>query len=276
MRDTAKNILVSFFLNFFFVIIEIVGGILTNSIAILSDSIHDFGDCLAIICAYFFEKKSKKPPNKNYPFGYGRYSVISALITSFILFVGGAIVVYSSINRIMHPKVVNGIGMLIIAVFGILLNGLATIKTAKSNNINEKSISLHMLEDTLGWIVVFLGSLIVSIFNVYLIDPIMSILVTIYIVYRVLKNLKIVFEIFLEKTPKDFNYEDFEQKIFKIEGIKEISKMKVWAINDEIVVGQIVVIVENNSNFDEKKVKQKLFELSKEFKLFDFNVQIDY
>ena len=187
---TEKNILIAFLLNLAFSIFELVGGLFTNSVAILTDSIHDLGDALSIGISYFLEKKSKKKPDKNHTYGYIRYSVIGSIITTVILLVGSCFVIYESIKRIMNPVVVNYDGMIIFAIFGVVINTIASIVTKDGDSLNQRAVNLHMLEDVLGWVVVLIGSILMKFTDIYLIDSILSIGVAIFILFHSLKNLK--------------------------------------------------------------------------------------
>ena len=154
---TEKNILGAFILNVTFSVLEFIGGALTNSVAIISDSIHDMGDAISIGLSYFLEKKSKKKPDKKYTYGYIRYSILGGLITTVILIIGSSLVIYNSIIRIFNPVEINYNGMIIFAIFGVVINFMAAYLTREGDSINQKSVNLHMLEDVLGWIVVLIG-----------------------------------------------------------------------------------------------------------------------
>ena len=156
---TDKNIFIAFILNLSFSIFELLGGLYTGSIAILTDSIHDFGDAISIGVSYFLEKKSKKKPNNKYTYGYLRYSVFGSIITTTILFVGSALVIFESIKRILNPVEINYTGMLILAIIGVIVNIIATYTTREGDSLNQKAVNLHMLEDVLGWVVVLIGSI---------------------------------------------------------------------------------------------------------------------
>ncbi len=132
-ENSSKNIKIAFFLNLCFSIFELIGGIFTNSISIISDSVHDFGDCISIGISYFFEKKSKRKPDNKYTYGYLRYSLMGALITSFVLLLGSTLVLYNAIPRLFNPEDVNYNGMLIFALFGVAINGYAAYKTSKGH-----------------------------------------------------------------------------------------------------------------------------------------------
>ena len=274
MEKTTKNILIAFLLNFVFVVVELVGGIITGSVAILSDSIHDAGDCLAIGVAFLFEKKSNKKADKNYTYGYRRYSVVSALISSIILLGGAIVVIYTSILRIINPKPINGLGMFIIAVAGVLINGLAVIKTAKSKSINEKAINLHLLEDVLGWVVVLIGSIFVWAFNFTLLDPILSILVTAYVIIHAISHIKEAFSIILERSPNGFDDEKFMHKLCDIEGVKEIHHLHIWTLDGESLLATVHVVIENeNQNMGE--IKSMVKHIAHEFDISHITIQID-
>ena len=148
---TERNILIAFILNLGFSIFELFGGIFTNSVAIISDSVHDMGDAISIGLSYFLEKKSKKDPDNNYTYGYIRYSVLGGLITTLILMVGSILVIYGAITRIIHPVDINYSGMIIFAIFGVIINFMAAYFTSRGDSINQRSVNLHMLEDVLGW-----------------------------------------------------------------------------------------------------------------------------
>ena len=228
---TEKNILIAFLLNISFSIFEFFGGIFTNSVAIISDSIHDLGDAISIGISYFLEKKSKKKADNQHTYGYTRYSVLGGVITTTILLVGSILVIVGSIKRIINPVEVNYKGMIIFAVVGVILNFIAAYVTKDGDSINQKSVNLHMLEDVLGWIVVLIGAIIMNFTDIKLLDPIMSILVAIFILIHSIENLKEILDLFLEKTPKDINIEHLKEHLLKIKGIDDIHHIHVWSID---------------------------------------------
>ncbi len=228
---TEKNILIAFILNIVFSIFEFFGGIFTNSISILSDSIHDFGDAVSIGISYFMEKKSKMHADNKYTYGYIRYSVLGGVITTTILLVGSILVIIGSIKRIINPVEVNYNGMIIIAIIGVLLNFIAAYVTREGDSINQKAVNLHMLEDVLGWVVVLIGAIVMNFTDIRIIDSIMSIGVAIFILINSLKNLKKVLDLFLEKTPDDIDIEELKEHLLNISGIEDIHHIHVWSID---------------------------------------------
>ena len=277
MHKSTKNILVAFLLNLFFCIVELVGGIITSSVAILSDSIHDFGDCIAIGLAFTFEKKSNRKSDSKYTYGYRRYSVVSAMLTSAILLIGSGVVIYTAIQKIINPQTVNGLGMFIIAIFGVLINGFAVLKTAKSKNLNEKSINLHLFEDVLGWIVVLIGSVFVWLFNFYILDPILSIIVTIYVLIHAITHLVEAVNIILEKTPKDFKYEELKDAIGKIENVKSVHHLHIWTLDGIKILGTLHVEVGDDVTAVQiSQIKASICDVVKDYDITHITIQVDY
>ncbi|MDO5557775.1 MAG: cation diffusion facilitator family transporter [Clostridia bacterium] len=228
---TERNILIAFILNFGFALFEFFGGFFTNSVAILSDSIHDLGDAISIGVSYFLEKKSKKGADKNYTYGYIRYSVLGGLITTVILMVGSILVIYNAVCRIFNPVEINYNGMIIFAIIGVVINFIAAYCTREGDSINQKSVNLHMLEDVLGWIVVLIGAVIMNFTDIKIIDSIMSIGVATFILISTLKNLKQVSDLFLEKTPHDIDIDELKKHILKINEVEDVHHIHVWSID---------------------------------------------
>ena len=261
---TEKNILVAFILNLGFSIFEFFGGLFTNSVAILSDSIHDIGDALSIGISYFLEKKSKKNADKKYTYGYARYSVLGGLITSVILMVGSILVIYNAIGRIINPVEVNYQGMILFAVIGVVLNFIAAYVTREGDSINQKSVNLHMLEDVLGWIVVLIGAVVMNFTDIKILDPIMSIGVAIFIFIHTVKNLKQVLDLFLEKTPNNVDIDNLKKHLLKIEGIEDIHHIHVWSIDGYNNYATMHIVSKEQ---DIKEIKHKIREELEEFNI---------
>ena len=254
---TEKNILIAFLLNITFSIFEFFGGIFTNSVAILSDSIHDLGDAISIGISYFMERKSKKPGDNNYTYGYVRYSILGGVITTTILLVGSILVIISATKRLINPVEVNYNGMIIFAIIGVILNFIAAYVTKEGDSINQKSVNLHMLEDVLGWIVVLIGAIIMNFTDIRILDSIMSIAVAIFILINSLKNLKKVLDLFLEKTPDDINIDELKTHLLQIKGVDDIHHIHVWSIDGFNNYATMHIVSKSN---DIAKVKNEIRE----------------
>lgn len=254
---TEKNILLAFILNLSFSIIEFFGGLFTNSIAILSDSLHDLGDALSIGISFFLEKKSKRKADNTYTYGYVRYSVLGGVITTSILLIGSILVIIGAINRLLNPTEINYDGMIIFAIIGVILNSLAAYVTRDGDSINQKSVNLHMVEDVLGWIVVLIGAIIMNFTDIKILDSIMSIGVSLFILINALKNLKQVLDIFLEKIPKDVDLKELKEHLLAIKGVDDIHHIHIWSIDGFHNYATMHIVTKNK---DVSKIKKNIRE----------------
>ena len=257
---TEKNILIAFVLNFAFAIFEFFGGIFTGSVAILSDALHDFGDAFSIGVSYFLERKSKNKPNENYTYGYLRYSVIGSVITTLILLTGSIIVVYNAVLRILEPSIINYNGMIIFAIIGAVTNLIAAIFTKDGDSLNQKAVNLHMLEDLLGWLVVLVGAIVMRFTDFYLLDPIMSIAVAIFIFINAIKNLKEALDLFLEKTPKNVSIAKIKEHLLNINGVIDIHHIHVWSLDGIRNFATMHIVTNENPLEIKALVRKKLNE----------------
>lgn len=253
---TKRNILLAFVLNLSFAMFELIGGFFTNSIAIISDAMHDFFDALSIGISYFLEKKSKKNPDNKYTFGYTRYSVLGAIIMNSFFIIGSLMMVYHSILRLFNPVEVNYNGMSYLAILGIIINLLAAFFTRNGHSHNEKAVNLHMIEDVLGWIIVFIGSIVIKFTKLNIIDSILSLIVSIFIFVVAIKSLKKVLEVILEKIPDDIDIDKLKKHLKSIKNISDIHHIHVWSM-DGINNYLTMHVVINNSNFEEIKLQIK-------------------
>lgn len=257
---TEKNILIAFILNLSFAIFEFFGGIFTGSVAIVSDAIHDVGDATSIGISYFLEKKSKKKPDEKYTYGYLRFSVIGSVITTLILLVGSVVVVINAINKIMNPTEINYKGMIVFAVFGLVINFIAAVVTHGGGSLNQKAVNLHMLEDVLGWAVVLVGALIMNFTDIKIIDPLMSIGVAVFIFINAFKNLKEVLDLFLEKTPHGINIEEIKSHISELDGVEDVHHIHIWSMDGNSNFATMHVVTNCDAHEIKEKVREELSE----------------
>lgn len=257
---TERNILIAFILNIAFSIFELFGGLFTGSIAILSDSLHDLGDALSIGISYFLEKKSKKEADYKYTYGYIRYSVMGSIITTIILIVGSVFVIYESIKRLINPIIINYNGMIIIAIFGVIINSIATYYTREGDSLNQKSVNLHMLEDVLGWLVVLIGAILIKFTNISIIDSILSLGVSIFILYSACKNMKEIINLFLEKVPSNIDIDELKKHLMKIDGVLNIHHIHIRSIDGFNNFITLHVVVNKYSKKIKDKIREELCE----------------
>ena len=269
---TEKNILIAFLLNLLFSLFELIGGIFTNSVAIISDAIHDFGDSVSIGVSYFLEKKSKKKPDSTYTFGYTRYSILGAIITNTILIVGSSLVIFNAIERIINPIEINYNGMIIFAIFGVIVNFIAAYFTKEGKSLNQKAVNLHMLEDVLGWVVVLIGAIVIKFTKINLIDAIMSIGVAIFILMHASKSFKTIIDLFLEKAPNGIKIEELKEHLLKIDDVKDVHHIHIWSMDGINNYATMHVITELT---DTKNLKHEIKEELKEHGISHTTIEVE-
>jgi len=247
MPEREKRVRLAAFLNVAFTVLEVVGGLWTNSLAILSDALHDFGDSTALIVSWFFERGAKKKPDARYTFGYQRLSLFSAIFSASILIGGSIVIIFQAIPRFLNPEPVNAFGMVGIALVGIAFNGAGFFLLKKGESLNEKVLSWHLLEDVLGWVAILVGGVIIYFWNFYLIDPILTVALTAFILYNVAKNLREAINILLQGVPKHINLEAVKQDITAIKGVIGIHDIHVWSLEGETDVFTAHVVLDDET-----------------------------
>jgi len=244
MPEREKRVRFTTFLNITFTIIEVFGGFWTNSLAIFSDALHDLGDSIALLVSWFFERGSRKSPDISRTFGYQRLSLFSAFFSASILVVGSIIIIYQAIPRLFNPEFVNSFGMVGIAIVGILLNGTGFFLLKKGQSLNEEVLSWHLLEDVIGWIGILVGGTIIYFFKIYILDPIMTIGLTVFILFNVVKSLRETLNILLQGVPKHINLDKVTKELTSIKGVIEIHDVHVWSLEGETDILTAHVVVE--------------------------------
>jgi cobalt-zinc-cadmium efflux system protein len=253
-HHTTGNIKVAFFLNLAFTIIEFIGGFYTNSLAIMSDAVHDLGDSLSLGMSWYFQKLSNKKANKYFSYGYGRFSLLGAIINSVVLIIGAIYIIKEAIPRIMSPEVSDAKGMMWFAILGIIVNGAAVLKLKKGTSINERVVSLHLLEDVLGWVAVLIASIIMQFWDLPILDPILSVLIAGYVLFNVFKNIKQAFKIILQGVPNELSTSDIEKELLAIADIENVHDCHLWTMDGEFNIATIHIRV-NDPDFTWEKAK---------------------
>ncbi len=246
------NIGTAFFLNLAFTVIELIGGALTNSIAIISDAVHDFGDSLSLGLAWYFHRLSKKGSTKHYTYGYKRFSLLGAIINSVVLVVGSVYILSEAIPRIFAPQETNAEGMFILAIVGIIINGIAVLRTRKASSINERVVSLHLLEDVLGWAAVLIGSVVMRFTALTVIDPILSVVIACFVLINVFRNIKQVLPILLQGAPAEVDREHIIEELSGIVGVRGVHDLHIWALDEAYNVLTVHVALTKALNAQEQ------------------------
>lgn len=270
--NISKNISVAFFLNLFFVVVEVIGGLFTNSIAILSDALHDFGDCLSLAVAWAFQKKATQKRNRKYTYGYRRFSLLGSIFLSGVLFVSSVFVLYEAGKRALDPQEVNARGMLWIAIVGVLINGAAALRLKKGNSLNERAVFLHIMEDVLGWIAVFIVSIVMLFVNLPVLDPILSIVISLWVLTNVFRNMRDTLRIMLQATPDTVSIEDLEKKLDAIEDVISVHDLHLWTMDGESHIMTLHVV---SNTINPERLKRHIIDMAKPFHIDHVTIEIE-
>ncbi len=278
-NTSGKNLKLAFFLNLGFTILEFIGGMYVNSVAIISDAVHDLGDSLSLGTSWYLDKKSKEDSNKTFSFGYRRFSLLGALINSLVLIGGSIYVINEAVRRLFEPEHSDADGMIIFAIIGVAVNGFAAYKLSGGKTMNEKVVSWHLLEDVLGWVVVLIVAIILKFEDIHYLDPALSLLISMYILYNVFKRLKETLFIFLQGVPRELDLDEIQNKLLKIPKVASMHHTHIWSLEGEHHVFTAHIKLEYITEFKEiieikKKVKNILKDYS--FEHYTIETELDY
>jgi len=276
-HQITNNIKIAFCLNFGFAILEIFGGLWTNSLAIVSDAIHDLGDSLSLGLAWYLESKSQQKSNNTYSYGYRRLSLLAALINTLILLFGSIYLISEAIPRIINPQPADAKGMILFAILGIVVNGLAMLRLVRQSSLNANVVAWHLLEDILGWIAVLIVSITLLFTDFYILDPILSILISGFILYNVIASLRQTIPLFLQAVPDSIDLQRLETSIVDLNRVDSVHDTHVWSLDGEHHVLTTHVVVQNETSREEiQSIKSAIAHLSPNLHLEHITVEIEY
>ncbi len=275
-QHDSNNLKLAFILNFCFTIFEIIGGIYTNSISIISDAVHDLGDSLSLGLAWYLDEKSKKEVDAKYSFGYKRLSLVGALINSVVLIIGSGFVLVEAFNRIINPEPSDADGMIVFALIGVAVNGYAAWKVQSGKTMNEKVISWHLMEDVLGWVAVLIVAIILKFKHIAYLDPLLSICITLYILWGVSSRLKEIMHFFLQGVPSSIDIRQIEQEITSLIGVESTHHTHVWSLDGEHHVFTTHVKLKEIKDIDELvSIKNQVYKLIEKHDFYHHTIQIE-
>lgn len=273
---SGKNLKWAFFLNLGFTIFEFIGGFYVNSVAIMSDAVHDLGDSLSLGTSWYLQKKSGQPGNAKFSFGYNRFSLLGALINSIVLIAGSVYIIIEAVGRLFAPEHSNATGMIIFAIIGIAVNGLAAYKLSGGKSMNEKVVSWHLLEDVLGWAAVLIVAIVLQFKDIHYLDPALSLLITIYILYNVFKRLKDTLFIFLQGVPENINIYEIEEEILAVKNVASLHHLHVWSLEGSQNVFTSHIKLENIHRFQELlDVKEQVKDILRKYHFHHYTIETE-
>jgi len=234
-----------------FTIIELIGGFFTNSVAILSDAVHDMGDSVSLGMAWYFQGLSKKQPTQKYSYGYRRFNVLGALINALILLVGACFIIHEAIHRLYSPEAVKVEGMLLMGLLGVGFNGYAIWGLRKEKASHIKVVALHLLEDVLGWVAVLIGAILMYFFTLPWLDAALSIGISLYVLFNALRFFASSLKIMLQASPKAVNLGVLQEQLLKVKGVLSVHDMHAWSLDDQYAIVTAHVVVNAQSGLED-------------------------
>lgn len=275
-NDSSKRIGWAFFLNVGFTIIEFIGGLLTNSTAIMADAVHDLGDSLSIGLAWILAKLGKKPASSSFSYGYKRLSLLGSLINGIVLIAGSSWVLFQSIPRLFNPEMPMTEGMLALSIFGIAVNGFAAFKLSKGKTLNEKVLNWHLLEDVLGWVAVLIVSIVLMFVEWPILDPILAIGFTLFILVNVVRNVGATLKLFLQGVPDQHIADKIEEKLKNISEFKHFHHLHLWSLDGASHVLTVHIELEAGVSLaGQRDLKRRLSDALAEFELSHTTVEFE-
>lgn len=258
---STRNIGLAFWLNLSFAAIELVGGMMTQSLAILSDALHDFGDALSLGLGWFLQHKSKQGPTENFSYGLRRLSLLSAFISATVISGGAIYIVYESITSFNDHREPNGLGMMGLAVFGIAMNGFAAWRLSHGHTQNEKVMKWHLIEDVLGWLAVLIGSIFIYFFKWDFLDPLLAIAISCFVFYNVIRHLYDTTNLFLQGNPNPEGLRAFRTQVDALSTVHEIHDVHFWSLDGVRHILSLHAVLKDLGQAEE--VKKQIRTLSK-------------
>ncbi|MRJ43086.1 MULTISPECIES: cation diffusion facilitator family transporter [Idiomarina] len=272
----SKRLGWAFVLNFVFTIIEFIGGFLTNSTAILADAVHDLGDSLSLGLAWILNKLGKKQANQHFTYGYKRLNLAGAFINAVVLIAGSAWVLVEAIPRLWNPQMPVADGMIALAVVGITVNGFAAYKLSEGKTLNERVINWHLLEDVFGWVAVLIVGIVLLFVDWPILDPILSIGFTLFILVNVLRNLWATLKLFIQATPDKKTYKQVADALLELPHVADLHHLHFWSLDGEEHVLTVHLVLSKNLDIEARSdLKQRIDDVLAPYALSHTTVELE-
>lgn len=250
-REATGDLRLAFLLNLGFTLVAAIGGVWTNSVAILSDAVHDFGDSLSLGLAWHLDRYARRERNHRFSYGYRRFSLLGAVATTAALVVGSAFVLAEAIPRLLEPEPTDAVGMIGFAALGVAVNGVAAFRLRGRKSLNARVISWHLLEDVLGWGAVLVVAITLLFFDLPVLDPALSIAITVFVLYNVIRNLRDTTVLFLQGVPDDVDLKAIERRFGALNHVQSTHHTQVWSMDGAHHVLTTHLVVDAETTKDE-------------------------
>lgn len=253
----ANALRLAFFVNLAFTLVEAVGGWWTESLAVLTDALHDGGDCLVLGVAWWLQRVAMKGRDAQYSYGYGRFSMLGGWLTSAVLIVGALAMLVVTIPRIWHAHLPNATGMMWIAIFGLAMNGFAAWKLHGGHSLNERGAYLHLLEDVLGWAAVLVGAIVIHFTGWAFVDPLMGIGISIFILYNAIGTLRAGTRILMQQVPAGMDLGKVRDQLLEIVQVVDVHDQHIWSLDGTYTIHTVHLVVEAQDLVGVRSIKEK-------------------
>ncbi|MBR1610320.1 MAG: cation transporter [Methanobrevibacter sp.] len=273
-KKAGQNLAFVFVMNLTFNILVIAGGLATNSMAILADCIHDLADTISIAIAWFLEHVAQKDSSDKYSYGYQRFSILGAVIISVFVIIMAFVILSEAVPRLFHPESVDAGGMLLVAIVGIIFKSISVYRLHDGETFNEKAILFHQLGDVFEWIAILILSIVLMFWEgaPYL-DPFVSIGIAIGLIFNLGRNLIKSVQVLLQKTPDNFDVDEFRTQILAIEGVNAIDDFHIWSLDGIDSVMTLKVDVDFGKNVE--NIKKEIYDISGKYHVLDITIELD-
>lgn len=274
------NLLITMLLNFIITAAEVIGGLYSGSLSLISDALHNLSDALSIVLSYFAIRISKKSNDKKRTFGYKRSTILAAVINSTVLIVISFFLFKEAYLKFITPEKINGVIVIWVALIGLLANTLGAYLLHKGSkeDINMKSAYLHLLSDALSSIGVVVGGIVIYYFNIYWIDPLLTVIIGLYILKESYEILKQAINILMQGTPENIDIDEIAEELEEIETIKNIHHIHIWGLNENTIFFEAHVNLKDDILVsDTSKVYENIVhELKEHFGITHITIQFEF
>ncbi len=232
---STTRLFITMTLNFVITITELIGGVVSGSLSLISDALHNFSDGIAIIISYIAIRLNRKAVNQNFTFGFKRAEIIAAVFNASVLIGISLYLFVESYHRFVSPEPVEGKLMIIVASIGLIANAIGTLllqKSAKSN-MNIRAAYLHLLSDAVSSVAVIIGGIFIYLYNIYWIDPVLTVLISLYIIKASYSIVKEATMVLMMATPENLSIQEIEKQILQLDEIQNIHHVHLWRVNDK-------------------------------------------
>ena len=270
---TKYAVWLAFLLNLSFAIVEFIAGGIFGSSAVLADSVHDFGDAIAIGISAFLESISNRKEDSHYTLGYKRFSLLGAMVTAVILMTGSGMVILENVSKLFHPQPINDEGLLWLGIIAISVNVLASLVIRKGQTKNESILSLHFLEDTLGWLAVILMAIVLRFTDWYILDPLLSLAISFFILSKAIPRFWSTLKIFLDTVPEGVNIQKIKTDLAELDHVASINQLNLWTMDGLEKNAIVHVCLENVKHME--ICKESIRDLLKESGFQNVTIEVD-